>query len=155
MSKSLISADGSSRASPPWKVCFRRRWRVPVRISLMLYPPLDEVCAFEMCVVLCVFAWPWLPGPGRASKCLLCDKLKRGSAPPKCLLCDNLMWLSRSWGWLVHCLSVYHLPAWEMGPWLWPWPDYIIMFVLCVRWVRARVDYIVMCLPCDVLIRLG
>ena len=24
--------------------------------SLMLYPPLDEVCAFEVCVVLCVFA---------------------------------------------------------------------------------------------------
>ena len=30
MSKSLISADGSSGASPPWKVCFRRRSRVPV-----------------------------------------------------------------------------------------------------------------------------
>ena len=43
------------------------------------------------CVSSCV-----PPNGGELSKCLLCDKLKRGSAPPKCLLCDNLMWLSRS-----------------------------------------------------------
>ena len=33
--------------------------------------------------------------------------------------------------------------------------DLTIYYHVCVRWVRARVDYIVMCLPCDVLIRLG
>ena len=31
--------------------------------------------------------------------------------------------------------------------------DLTIYYHVCVRWVRARVDYIVMCLPCDVLIR--
>ena len=33
--------------------------------------------------------------------------------------------------------------------------DLTIYYHVCVRWVRARVDYIVMCLPCDVLIRVG
>ena len=80
----------------------------------------------------------------------------------------SCLWLSRSWGWLVHCLSVYHLPGGEMGPWFWPSPDYVIMCVLCVKsWLYCnvtamccapqalKVDYIVRLLPCDVLIRLG
>ena len=55
------------------------------------------------CVSSCV-----PPNGGELSKCLLCDKLKRGSAP--------------------------------VGPWLWPWPDYIIMFVLCVKsWLYCNV----------------
>ena len=52
----------------------------------------------------------------------------------------SCLWLSRSWGWLVHCLSVYHLPGGEMGPWFWPSPDYVIMCVLCVKsWLYCKV----------------
>ena len=98
------------------------------------------------CVSSCV-----LPNGGVPPKCLLCDKLKRGSAPPKCLLCDYLMWLSRSWGWLVHCLSVYHLPGWGNGA-FGSGLDLTILSCLCYV---LKVDYIVMWLPCDVLIRLG
>ena len=134
MSKSLISADGSSRASPPWKVCFRRRWRVSVWYSLMLYLPRDEVCAFEKCMVQCVIAWPWLPGTSICMCIFLCSS-SRGRASEYLLL-----WPSRSWGWLVHCLSVYHVPGGEMGPWLRPWPDYILMCVLCVKsWLYCKV----------------
>ena len=96
-------------------------------------------CVRLRCVWFCVFLLD-LDSQALVCACVSSCVPPNGGELSKCLLCDKLMWLSRSWGWLVHCLSVYHLPAWEMGPWLWPWPDYIIMFVLCVKsWLYCNV----------------
>ena len=45
----------------------------------------------------------------------------------------SCLWPSRSEDETVHCLSVYHLPGGEMGPWFWPSPDHVLMCVLCVK----------------------
>ncbi|CAL8258991.1 unnamed protein product [Arctogadus glacialis] len=103
MSKSLISADGSSRASPPWKVCFRRKRGDDFLCDTVLYC----ILLLMRCVWFCVFLLDLGSQAlvyASVSSCVHTNweellsvsfVLEVSLVCSKYLLCDELMWLSR------------------------------------------------------------